>query len=207
VSASEIPAARVRVWSAFSDQFLDTETRTDIPYAALRAVEAGLSVDEAAQVWRHEVMPVVGGNLLSVAGEWVGWSDAWLVEHIGPLYGARRGVGAVGDAALGWLVGNRAAWDAIAGCMRHLLTLPAEARAPRARTLAALAAHAFDFLARPLSELPAEEKAGLPLLSATVFLPLFRPLVLRSERESPDACAARVEQAIAALVSGEGAAL
>ncbi len=73
---------REDVWEAFADQFLDTETRTWIPRAALTAVEAGFSRAEAYDVWRFEVTPAVSANLLDLAGEWAGWPRDWLVKQI-----------------------------------------------------------------------------------------------------------------------------
>lgn len=106
-------AALRRVWVAFADQFLDTETRHDLPLAALAAVEAGLSVDEALDVWRFEVFPVVGANLLSIAGEWAGWDEAWLAAEIrevrrragdgGRVEERVRGAGRGGARRRGWL--------------------------------------------------------------------------------------------------------
>jgi hypothetical protein len=196
--AADAPSAScVRVWSTFADQFLDTETRTGIPFAALAAVDAGLTIEEAAEVWLHEVVPVVGPNLLSVAGEWVGWSDAWLIEHIGPLHRARRPIGRIADHALGGLLSNRFTWEAIAGCMRHLLELAPEQRVLRARSLASLAAHYFDFVPKPLVDLPPEEQELLPWLSREHFRPLFEPLVhTTTGGESVQRCAERVQRAL-----------
>src|SRR5262245_40531383 len=73
---------RVAVWTAMADHFLDTETRHSVPFTALRCLEAGLTSEEACDVWRYEVTPVVGMNLWSVAGVWDGWDEAWLIEQI-----------------------------------------------------------------------------------------------------------------------------
>ena len=72
IETSEKPS-RIDVWVAMADHFLDTETRHDIPFAALRCVEAGLSSVEARSVWQHEVEPAVRFNVWDVAGEWACW--------------------------------------------------------------------------------------------------------------------------------------
>jgi len=60
-------AARRAVWIAFADHFLDTETRQELPWAALAAVEAGHSVEQARGIWSVEVRPV-GRILEAVEG-------------------------------------------------------------------------------------------------------------------------------------------
>ena len=63
---------RVDVWEAMADHFLDTETRQDLARTAWRCVQAGLTVEQAARIWRDEICPAVGWNLWQVAGEWAG---------------------------------------------------------------------------------------------------------------------------------------
>ncbi len=75
--------ARLKIWRALSDLFLDTEI-DDLTYKYIaRAVnESGLTVNEVESILWHEVYPVLEGNLRSVAGVWEGWSDEWLLQHL-----------------------------------------------------------------------------------------------------------------------------
>lgn len=72
-------ARRSPVWQALSDLFLDTELQ---PYNHRHIADAirraGYSVAEAEAILRDEVAPVLFTNLLSVAGEWAPWSDAYV---------------------------------------------------------------------------------------------------------------------------------
>ena len=45
------PEQRETIWSAFAEQFLDTETRVWIPETARLCVETGVSVQEAEAIW------------------------------------------------------------------------------------------------------------------------------------------------------------
>jgi hypothetical protein len=124
-----ISEAHIKVWISMAEHYLDTETRAELPWTALACVEAGLSVEEARAIWREEVEPTLGSNLLCVAGEWAGWDEAWLVERLT----ARR----ARNARRGWFARrfkldatelNAAAWASIERCMRALLAVAPEAR-------------------------------------------------------------------------------
>ena len=70
---------RKPVWTAFSEFWLDTELmEDDLHRIAHVAVVSGYSVTELRNIYLYEVAPVVGRNLLNVAGEWAGFSDDWL---------------------------------------------------------------------------------------------------------------------------------
>ena len=74
---------RLKIWRALSDLFLDTEI-TDGTYLHIAKIiqETEFSASEVETILWHEVYPVLEGNLRSVAGEWVGWPDDWLMEHL-----------------------------------------------------------------------------------------------------------------------------
>lgn len=61
-------SARRAAWAALSELFLDTEPDLDGIVRALGAT--GLSVVQLEAILRREVAPVLGPNLLSVAGVW-----------------------------------------------------------------------------------------------------------------------------------------
>jgi hypothetical protein len=74
---------RKRLWSAFSDLWLDTEisqmTRT---YIVREMKDSGYSLVDLKHIYQHEVAPVVYRNLNTVTGEWAGFNEEWLHEEI-----------------------------------------------------------------------------------------------------------------------------
>jgi hypothetical protein len=192
------------VWIAFAEHFLDNETRHDLPLAALAAVEAGLTVQEARDIWRREVVPVVGSNLLCITGEWAFWDEEWLVEQIQQV---RRQTG-----VLAWLERhgpdpNRRCWRVIAACMQELLSVEPDRRVALARDLHALACPYFEmrnFVPHPLDLARRDE---LRRVFREVFAPIFAEVVYAkagaSRAAARRASEARVE---AALGAGPGTA-
>ncbi|KPA90164.1 MULTISPECIES: DUF7079 family protein [Pseudomonas] len=74
---------RLKIWQALSSLFLDTEIDPLTYDAIARAIrESGYSQEEVQRILWNEVFPVLQANLKCVAGEWAGWSDAWLVENL-----------------------------------------------------------------------------------------------------------------------------
>ena len=67
---------RVPVWHALSDLFLDTELQAE-DYRRMADVlrRSGHSPGELRAILQEEVAPIFFVNLLSVAGEWAGWSE------------------------------------------------------------------------------------------------------------------------------------
>ncbi len=81
------PAAELErrrpVWEALSRLFLDTELQPDDHRGIARVLAAsGYADEELDAILRREVGPVVGANLLSVAGEWAGFDPDWLESEI-----------------------------------------------------------------------------------------------------------------------------
>lgn len=76
-------AYRLKIWQALSEFFLDTEiTDATFDYVARVVLETGYSPQEIHSILWGEVFPVLEGNLRSIAGEWAGWTDDWLLEHL-----------------------------------------------------------------------------------------------------------------------------
>jgi hypothetical protein len=66
---------RLPVWHALSELFLDTEQREqDYRYIADALRSSGYGIGELRTILEEEVAPAFITNLLSVAGEWAGWS-------------------------------------------------------------------------------------------------------------------------------------
>src|SRR5436190_10451458 len=86
---SEI-AGRRPVWIALADLFLDTDVRMSYPYIARTLAESPYSMEDLRRILDDEVTPVVQGNLLSVAGEWAGFDEDWLVQEMTKRLGKPR---------------------------------------------------------------------------------------------------------------------
>jgi len=73
--------ARVQVWDALSELFLDSE-RNDEEQLCLAEViaDSPFSFEELAHILFFEVVPVCGPNLFSMAGEWSMFDPDWLIE-------------------------------------------------------------------------------------------------------------------------------
>jgi hypothetical protein len=74
---------RKPVWIALSDLWLDTElAEDDLRRIAEVMRRSGYEVEELREIYLFEVAPVVFPNLLSVAGEWAGFDEEWLVNEV-----------------------------------------------------------------------------------------------------------------------------
>ncbi len=74
---------RKPIWKALSDLYLDNELQDyDFRHMASVIVKSPYSLEEVKQINRNEVFPVLHTNLLSVAGEWAGFDEEWLVSEI-----------------------------------------------------------------------------------------------------------------------------
>jgi len=74
---------RKPIWIALSELYLDVELQdSDFNLIAKRILESPYGLKEVKQINKAEVFPVLYKNLLSVAGEWTGFDEQWLVESI-----------------------------------------------------------------------------------------------------------------------------
>ena len=74
---------RKPVWTALSDLWLDTELdESDLSYITREMHASGYSIQDLRDIYLYEVAPAVYWNLLCVAGEWLGFEDAWLHDKI-----------------------------------------------------------------------------------------------------------------------------
>jgi hypothetical protein len=76
-------ARRSPAWRALSELFLDTELQPDDHQRIAEVIrQAGYNVSEAEAILRNEVAPVFFPNMLSMAGEWVPWSEDFVRELV-----------------------------------------------------------------------------------------------------------------------------
>ncbi|WP_375581422.1 hypothetical protein ABWH96_10590 [Marivirga tractuosa] len=74
---------RKQIWIALSEFYLDTELKeSDFRAIAFKIIESPYSFDEAREINKYEVFPVLQSNLLSVAGEWAAFDEKWLINNI-----------------------------------------------------------------------------------------------------------------------------
>ena len=102
-SAEELDR-RVPVWTALTDLFRDTEfTDLDAAYVARVLTASGYDPPTLERIFRDEVAPAFGGNMLSVAGEWAGWSEEVVRDHVLARLARRRTFGGLVDLIVGRL--------------------------------------------------------------------------------------------------------
>ena len=75
--------SRLPIWQALSELFLDTEQDEQTWATIAQTLKRyDIGADEAEAILWNEVYPVLSSNLMSIAGEWAGWSDDWLRENL-----------------------------------------------------------------------------------------------------------------------------
>ncbi|PZO06700.1 MAG: hypothetical protein DCF28_00985 [Alphaproteobacteria bacterium] len=83
-------ARREPLWLALSDLFLDTEIQPEtFDWIARTAMDVGFSSAETRTILETEVLPALGFNLLSIAGEWAGFDPTFVRERV--LLATQRG--------------------------------------------------------------------------------------------------------------------
>jgi|GEM_PF-1376586 len=189
---------RMHIWSIFSNQFLDTETRTELPYAASLCVNAGWSVKEAQSIWCYEVAPVVWTNVWDTTGEWMGFGDSWLQEQIPK----KRGHWPNRPGIVPYLIYRlrvhfiHRSWLGIKHLMEVLYQTPVDKRSVLSERLTRLAEIFIDFGRRSLGTMEAGEKAEWLKLFQETFLPIYREHIFPDGGESLAVCCQRVYDAL-----------
>ncbi|TPN82316.1 DUF7079 family protein [Aquimarina algicola] len=74
---------RKPIWIVLSEFYLDTELQEhDFRYIAKIIINSPYSLEKVKEINVFEVFPVLQSNLLSVAGEWAGFNEEWLITEI-----------------------------------------------------------------------------------------------------------------------------
>ncbi len=79
------PDARIPVWNALSDLYLDTDATLLHEYIVRTLAASPYSLDELHEMLMYDVHPALYQNLMSMAGEWAGFDETWLVERIATI--------------------------------------------------------------------------------------------------------------------------
>lgn len=74
--------ARVEVWHALSDLYLDTDVVALYPHIAEVLAKSPYSLDALYEILMYDVHPALYPNLTIVAGEWAGFDRDWLCTRI-----------------------------------------------------------------------------------------------------------------------------
>ena len=84
---------RKPIWIALSEFYLDTELQeSDYQHIATIIIESPYSIKEVKEINKYEVFPVLQMNLMSVAGEWAGFEEEWLVRNIQDSIASRNAI-------------------------------------------------------------------------------------------------------------------
>lgn len=73
---------RIPVWTALSELYLDTDVSLWYDSVAQTLAASPYAHEELERILVDEVHPALHFNLLDVAGEWAGFDETWLVEHM-----------------------------------------------------------------------------------------------------------------------------
>ncbi len=74
--------ARIPVWIALSELYLDTDVSVFHDAIAETLAASPYLPAELRDILMDDVHPALHANLMSVAGEWAGFDEAWLIERI-----------------------------------------------------------------------------------------------------------------------------
>jgi len=89
---------RKPIWIALSDLYIDNELQdADFKYIATKIKESPYTFEEVKHIDKKEVFPILFSNLLSVAGNWTGFQEEWLVNEISKKIQKRTLVGSTFD--------------------------------------------------------------------------------------------------------------
>ncbi len=74
---------RKPIWIVLSEFYLDTELQeADFRHIAATILDSPYTIEEVKEINKYEVSPSLQINLLSVAGEWAGFDEEWLIDRI-----------------------------------------------------------------------------------------------------------------------------
>ena len=76
------PDHQKEVWKSLSEFYLDTELQDSDYLRIFKSLrKSNLSTEELKEIDLYEVFPSLQANLNSVAGEWAGFNEEWLIQE------------------------------------------------------------------------------------------------------------------------------
>ncbi len=74
--------SRIPVWRALSELYLDTDVAALYPHIAQTLADSPYALDALHDMLMYDIHPALHPNLMSVAGEWAGFDDDWLLARV-----------------------------------------------------------------------------------------------------------------------------
>lgn len=120
--------ARIPVWNALSDLYLDTDPALSYDYIVRTLASSPYSLDELYGILMYDVHPALYQNLMSTTGEWAGFDEAWLLERIATIRRQSRWRRRITH---GFARDIGAQWRTLAPMIRTARSLAAQTLAPQ----------------------------------------------------------------------------
>ncbi len=74
--------ARIPVWVALSELYLDTDVSMAYDFIVRTLAASPYSIDQLHEILRFEMHPALYHNLMHATGEWAGFDEPWLIARI-----------------------------------------------------------------------------------------------------------------------------
>jgi hypothetical protein len=116
-TTNQLTQQEKRAYTILSELFLDTEhTQLELNYLTSSLRPLGIPVPTLEHMLRYDLFTTLSPNLLSIAGEWQGFDEDWLLQQMQ----ARRSA-----AGSGWMKSglDSLAWHSLGGSVRFGIKL------------------------------------------------------------------------------------
>ncbi|MCB1215303.1 MAG: hypothetical protein KDK66_07485 [Deltaproteobacteria bacterium] len=111
---------RVPVWEALSELFLDQDlSEQDYQAVASKLAASVYSLSQLKEILQKEVYPACKSNLKNPAGEWRGFSQDWIRQHIAPRLDKKGCL----DFLRGWGTFDKKQWKEIESRIKVIRSL------------------------------------------------------------------------------------
>jgi hypothetical protein len=121
---------RLPVWLALSDLYLDTDVAALYPHIAETLADSPYALDALHDMLMYDIHPALHPNLMSVAGEWAGFDDEWLLVRIAQVRKRPRWRRRLSHLFVRWI---RDDWHAVAAMIVELRAATISAQATQAQ--------------------------------------------------------------------------
>jgi hypothetical protein len=114
MATNQLTQQEKQAYTILSELFLDTEhTQLELNYLTSSLRPLGIPVLTLEHMLYYDIFPILSPNLLSIAGEWQGFDEDWLLQQV---QARRSGPGS------GWMKSgvNSMAWLFLGGRVRSI---------------------------------------------------------------------------------------